>query len=62
MLRALARARNGADRIGVAVTAAAVAAAHDWDAAAAGDENPAAQVTFGIYGGDPKRIDLREIY
>jgi len=34
----------------------------DWDAAAAGDEDPTGQVTFGIFGGENAQIYLREIY
>jgi MSHA biogenesis protein MshQ len=35
---------------------------YDWDQAAAGDENPSAQVTFGLYKGDSHEIYLSEIY
>lgn len=34
----------------------------DWNAATPGDEDPAGQVTFGIYGGDSHQIYLREVY
>lgn len=34
----------------------------DWDAGTAGDENPAGQATFGIYGGERRVIYTREIY
>jgi MSHA biogenesis protein MshQ len=34
----------------------------DWDSAAAGDENPAGQATFGLHGGDRRVIYTREIY
>ena len=34
----------------------------DWDASAAGDENPAGQATFGIFGGESRQIYTREIY
>ncbi|HUF74410.1 MAG TPA: DUF6701 domain-containing protein [Gammaproteobacteria bacterium] len=34
----------------------------DWDAAAPGDENPSGHATFGLYGGDPAQIYLRELY
>ena len=34
----------------------------DWDAAAAGDENPAGLVTFGLHSGDRRVIYTREIY
>lgn len=34
----------------------------DWDAAAAGDEAPTGQATFGIYGGERRQIYTREIY
>jgi hypothetical protein len=34
----------------------------DWNAAAAGDEEPMGQATFGIYGGERRQIYTREIY
>jgi hypothetical protein len=34
----------------------------DWDAGAAGDENPSGQATFGIFGGESRQIYTREIY
>jgi len=34
----------------------------DWNAGAAGDENPAGQATFGIFGGEQRQIYTREIY
>lgn len=34
----------------------------DWDTAAAGDENPAGQATFGLHSGDRRVIYTREIY
>jgi len=34
----------------------------DWNAGAAGDENPAGQGTFGIFGGEQRQIYTREIY
>ena len=34
----------------------------DWNAAAAGDENPSGQAAFGLYGGVARQIYLREIY
>jgi MSHA biogenesis protein MshQ len=34
----------------------------DWDAGAAGEENPSGQATFGLFGGEPRQIYLREIY
>lgn len=34
----------------------------DWDAGNAGDEYPAGQATFGIFGGDRRVIYTREIY
>jgi hypothetical protein len=34
----------------------------DWDAAAAGDENPSGQATFGLYDGNARQIYLRELY
>jgi MSHA biogenesis protein MshQ len=34
----------------------------DWNAAAAGDEEPTGQATFGIYGGERRQIYTREIY
>lgn len=34
----------------------------DWDAGAAGDEDPAGQATFGIFGGERRVIYTREIY
>jgi hypothetical protein len=34
----------------------------DWNGATPGNENPAGQATFGLYGGVPRRIYLREIY
>ena len=34
----------------------------DWDTAAAGDENPTGQATFGLHGGDRRVIYTREIY
>lgn len=35
---------------------------YDWDAAAAGDEDPHATATFGIYDGDARRIYTRDLY
>ena len=34
----------------------------DWDGASPGNENPAGQAAFGLYGGVPRRIYVREIY
>jgi len=34
----------------------------DWDAGTAGDENPAGQATFGVYGGERRVIYTRELY
>ena len=34
----------------------------DWSAGAPGDENPAGQATFGIFGGDARQIYTRELY
>jgi MSHA biogenesis protein MshQ len=34
----------------------------DWDASAAGEENPSGQATFGLFGGEPRQIYLREIF
>jgi hypothetical protein len=34
----------------------------DWDAGAAGDEDPTGQATFGIFGGERRLIYTREIY
>jgi MSHA biogenesis protein MshQ len=34
----------------------------DWDTAAAGEENPQGQATFGLYSGEPRQIYLREVY
>jgi MSHA biogenesis protein MshQ len=34
----------------------------DWDAGAAGDEDPTGQATFGIFGGERRVIYTREIY
>jgi MSHA biogenesis protein MshQ len=34
----------------------------DWDGASPGNENPSGQAAFGLYGGVPRRIYLREIY
>jgi hypothetical protein len=34
----------------------------DWDSSTAGDENPAGQATFGIFGGEQRQIYTREIY
>jgi MSHA biogenesis protein MshQ len=34
----------------------------DWNSAAAGDENPTGQATFGIFGGERRLIYTREIY
>lgn len=34
----------------------------DWDAGTPGDENPAGQATFGIFGGESRQIYTREIY
>jgi MSHA biogenesis protein MshQ len=34
----------------------------DWNAAIAGDENPSARATFGIYKGNDSQIFLREVY
>jgi hypothetical protein len=34
----------------------------DWNAATPGDEDPAGQATFGIFGGDARQIYLREVY
>ncbi len=34
----------------------------DWNAGAAGDENPSGQATFGIFGGESRQIYTREIY
>ena len=34
----------------------------DWDAAAAGFEDPGATATFGIYDGDSRRIYLRQVF
>jgi MSHA biogenesis protein MshQ len=34
----------------------------DWNAGAAGDEEPTGQATFGIYGGERRQIYTREIY
>ncbi len=35
---------------------------YDWDAAAAGFEDPSATATFGIYDGDSRRIYLRQVF
>ncbi|MBT8130909.1 MAG: hypothetical protein KJO35_01460, partial [Gammaproteobacteria bacterium] len=35
---------------------------YDWNMATPGDENPAGQVTFGIYRGDDQTIYQREVY
>jgi hypothetical protein len=34
----------------------------DWDAALPGNENPTGIATFGLYGGEPAQIYLRELY
>jgi MSHA biogenesis protein MshQ len=34
----------------------------DWNAGTPGDENPTGQATFGLFGGESRQIDLREIY
>jgi MSHA biogenesis protein MshQ len=34
----------------------------DWDTAAAGDEDPSGQATFGLFAGQPRHIYMREIY
>jgi hypothetical protein len=34
----------------------------DWNTLTLGDENPAGQATFGIYGGERTQIYTREIY
>jgi MSHA biogenesis protein MshQ len=34
----------------------------DWNTGTAGDENPAGQATFGIFGGETRQIYTREIY
>ena len=34
----------------------------DWDAGTAGDENPTAQATFGLFGGQPQQIYIRELF
>jgi hypothetical protein len=34
----------------------------DWNTGTAGDENPAGQATFGIFGGESRQIYTREIY
>jgi MSHA biogenesis protein MshQ len=35
---------------------------YDWDTGTAGEENPAGQATFGIFGGESRQIYTREIY
>jgi MSHA biogenesis protein MshQ len=57
-------AAPGAGNQGSVVVTASVPAwlRFDWDAGAAGDENPAGQATFGIFGGEPRQIYTREIY
>ena len=35
---------------------------YDWDAAAAGVEDPSATAAFGIYDGDSRRIYLRQVF
>jgi MSHA biogenesis protein MshQ len=57
-------AAPGAGNQGSATLRAAVPAwlRFDWDAGAAGDENPTGQATFGIFGGERRLIYTREIY
>jgi hypothetical protein len=60
----LTLAAPGANKSG-SVTISADVPSHlrfDWDAAAAGDENPSGQATFGLYGGESKQIYIREVY
>jgi len=35
---------------------------YDWNTATPGDENPAGQATFGIFGGEQRQIYTRELY
>ncbi|HUQ53427.1 MAG TPA: DUF6701 domain-containing protein, partial [Gammaproteobacteria bacterium] len=57
-------AAPGAGNQGSVLVRAAVPAwlRFDWDAGAAGDEDPTGQATFGIFGGDRRTIYTREIY
>lgn len=57
-------AAPGAGNAGGAVVSATVPAwlRFDWNAAAPGEEDPAAQVTFGLYDGGRAQIYLREVY
>jgi MSHA biogenesis protein MshQ len=54
----------GAGHQGSAVVTATVPTwlRFDWNTATPGDENPAGQATFGIYGGQSRQIYTREIY
>jgi hypothetical protein len=57
-------AAPGAGNQGSVLLRAAVPAwlKFDWDAGAAGDEEPTGQATFGIFGGERRTIYTREIY
>jgi MSHA biogenesis protein MshQ len=57
-------AAPGAGNQGSVLIRAAVPAwlRFDWDAGAAGDEDPTGQATFGIFGGERRVIYTREIY
>jgi MSHA biogenesis protein MshQ len=60
----LSFAAPGAGNSGGAVVQATVPAwlRYDWNQALPGDENPAAQVTFGLYHGESHEIYQREVY
>jgi MSHA biogenesis protein MshQ len=57
-------AAPGAGNQGSVLIRAAVPAwlLFDWDAGAAGDEQPTGQATFGLYGGERRVIYTRELY